>query len=84
LVDELGIMLVEVNWFEVVDGYLIGWVVGEVVDCVGKVVVLCWFVEFEGFLLSCTIVIGDGVNDFDMLDVVGLGIVFNVKLVVCQ
>lgn len=28
--------------------------------------------------------VGDGVNDIDMLGVVGLGIVFNVKLVLCE
>lgn len=79
---KLGIDYVYVNDFVVEDGKVIGEVVGQVVDGKWKVELFKQLVEKEGLDLQQVIVVGDGVNDLLMLNFVGLGIVFCVKLVV--
>lgn len=81
---ELMLDFVVFNELEIVDGIFIGWVVGLIVDWFGKVKVFWDFVSQYGVLMEQIVVVGDGVNDIDMLGVVGLGIVFNVKLVLCE
>jgi len=82
LAASLGIDFAAANELEVVDGYLTGRVVGEIVDRPGKAKALQRFADELGLPLGATIAIGDGANDLDMLNVAGLGIAFNAKPVV--
>lgn len=62
------------------DGKFIGNVIGDIVDVQYKVKILICFVQEYEILLVQIVVIGDGVNDLLMIKVVGLGIVYYVKL----
>ena len=79
IAEELGIDRVEANRLEVVDGKLTGKVLGEIVDRAGKADALRRFAAEAGLPLSCTVAIGDGANDLDMLASAGLGVAFNAK-----
>jgi phosphoserine phosphatase len=86
VVEPLGKLLdvdhIRANELEVVDGFLTGRLVGEIVDRAGKAEALIHFAQMHGIPLSRTIAIGDGANDLDMLAAAGLGIAFNAKPVV--
>lgn len=79
----LNLDYIYVNMLEVVDGKFIGKVVGGIVNVDEKcVMVECICCEI-GVELSQVIVMGDGVNDLCMMGILGLLVVFCVKLVVC-
>jgi phosphoserine phosphatase len=82
LAKDLGIDHAHANRLEVVDGYLTGRVVGEVVDRAGKAAALRRFAGEAGVPMSRTVAIGDGANDLDMLAAAGLGVAFNAKPIV--
>ncbi len=82
LVAELGIDHAAANTLDVVDGYLTGRVVGEIIDRPGKARALQRFATIAGVPLSQTVAVGDGANDLDMLALAGLGVAFNAKQVV--
>ena len=82
LAKDLGIDHAHANRLEVVDGYLTGRVVGEVVDRAGKAAALRRFAGEAGVPMSRTVAIGDGANDLDMLATAGLGVAFNAKPIV--
>ena len=80
-VEAIGIDYATANTLEVVDGFLTGRTVGEVIDRQAKARHLLSYCE----LASCTpdqaVAIGDGANDLDMLAAAGLGIAYCAKLV---
>ncbi|MCY0906488.1 phosphoserine phosphatase SerB [Arthrobacter sp. H14-L1] len=67
------------NELEIVDGVLTGRVVGAVVDRAAKATSLRQWARTEGIELSCTVAIGDGANDLDMMEAAGLSIAYNAK-----
>ena len=79
---ELGVHEVRANRLEISDGRLTGRVLGPVIDRAAKAAALREFTAAYGIDPACTIAIGDGANDLDMLSAAGLGIAFNAKPVV--
>lgn len=79
---ELGVDAVRANRLEIVDGVLTGRVLGAVVDRAAKAAALREYTAEFGVDPACTIAIGDGANDLDMLAAAGHGIAFNAKPVV--
>jgi phosphoserine phosphatase len=79
---ELGVDAVRANRLEIVDGHLTGRVLGPVVDRAAKAAALREYTATFGIDPACTIAIGDGANDLDMLAAAGHGIAFNAKPVV--
>ncbi|MBG0739617.1 phosphoserine phosphatase SerB [Paeniglutamicibacter antarcticus] len=67
------------NELEIVDGVLTGRVLGAVVDRAAKAVSLRQWARNAGIELSCTVAIGDGANDLDMMEAAGLSIAYNAK-----
>lgn len=84
LVGELGIDYVYVNEVVIDEqiGKLIGEVKGRIVGKERKRELLIEIVEKEGIVFEQVVVVGDGVNDLLMMEVVGLGVVWNVKFMV--
>jgi phosphoserine phosphatase len=82
LAADLGIHFSRANTLEIVDGFLTGEVLGEVVDRAGKARALREFAAEVGVPEAATIAIGDGANDLDMLEAAGLGIAYNARAVV--
>jgi phosphoserine phosphatase len=84
LMTELGVVYLEANRLEIVNGKLTGQLGGEVVDRAGKARALERFAHEVGVPLEQTVAVGDGANDIDMLSLAGLGIAFNAKPAVQQ
>ncbi len=82
LAEELGIHFSRANELEIIDGFLTGRIVGEVVDRAGKASALREFARMSGLTEKSVIAIGDGANDLDMLNAAGLGVAYNAKAVV--
>ncbi len=78
----LGVDAVRANRLEIVDGRLTGRVLGSVIDRAAKAAALVEYTAMYGIDPACTIAIGDGANDLDMLAAAGHGIAFNAKPVV--
>ncbi len=76
---DLGIHYSRANELEILDGYLTGGIVGDVVDRAGKADALREFAAKIGISEANTVAIGDGANDLDMLSAAGLGIAYNAK-----
>ncbi|MBC7632212.1 phosphoserine phosphatase SerB [Aeromicrobium sp.] len=76
---ELDIDYFAANRLEVVDGFLTGRILGDVVDRAGKAEALRRFATEARIPVKNTVAIGDGANDLDMLAASGLGIAFNAK-----
>ncbi len=76
---ELGLDYAFANQLEIVDGFVTGGLVGEVVDGARKAQLLEEIAGREGITLDQVIAIGDGANDLPMLGKAGLGIAFNAK-----
>ena len=79
LAHELMMDFVAANELEIIDGKLIGRVVGNVVDRPGKAKALRDFAQQVGVPMEQTVAVGDGANDIDMLAAAGLGVAFNAK-----
>ena len=79
LAAQLGVHRFRANTLEVADGVLTGRVIPPIVDRAGKAQALREFADEFGFAVSCTVAIGDGANDLDMLAAAGLGVAFNAK-----
>ena len=77
--DDLGLDYAYANELEIVDGYVTGRVIGQVVDGGRKAELLEEIAAKEGVTLDQAIAIGDGANDLPMLGKAGLGIAFNAK-----
>lgn len=80
----LGVDHVTANRLEVADGHLTGRTVGEVVDRDVKRRTLLELVDRWAVDPRCTIAVGDGANDLDMLAAAELGIALNAKPVVAE
>jgi phosphoserine phosphatase len=79
LAKELNLDYYRANQLEVIDGFLTGNVIGEIIDKPAKADALReWAIELE-ISLSQTIAVGDGANDLDMMDQAGLSVGFNAK-----
>jgi phosphoserine phosphatase len=79
---ELGVRDVRANRLEIADGVLTGRVLGPVIDRAAKAAALRELTARYGIDPACTIAIGDGANDLDMLSAAGLGVAFNAKPIV--
>ena len=79
LAEELKLDFVLANKLEVLDGYLTGNVVGEIVNRERKASALREFAAREKIDIAQTVAVGDGANDLEMLKLAGLGIAFNAK-----
>jgi phosphoserine phosphatase len=82
LAARLGIELVRANRLEVADGRLTGRVTGPVIDRAAKAATLRDYAATTGIPLERSVVIGDGANDLDMLDLAGLSVAYRAKPVV--
>ena len=82
IVDELKIDFYKANTLEVIDGKLTGKVVGAIVDRAAKAEALKDFAQRCSVDLINTVVIGDGANDLDMMQIAGISIAFNAKPIV--
>ena len=79
LAAELGLDRWVANRLAVADGVLTGRVDGPIVDAAAKrTALLAWAAEF-GVPMSCTIAVGDGANDLQMLGAAALGVAFDAK-----
>ena len=67
------------NRLEISDGRLTGRVAEPILDRNGKRAILQRLAEVRGIPLEATAAIGDGANDFAMLQVAGLGVAFRGK-----
>jgi phosphoserine phosphatase len=72
----LGLDHAHANRLEVVDGRLTGRLLGDLVDAEGKARLLRSIAAEERVPLEQVVGIGDGANDFPMLQAAGLGIAF--------
>ncbi|HFI0419716.1 TPA: phosphoserine phosphatase SerB [Streptococcus suis] len=82
LAAQLELDYVRANRLEVVDGFLTGQVLGEIVTKETKKSCLeAWATE-NGLELSQTIAMGDGANDLPMIQTAGIGVAFCAKPIV--
>ncbi|HFI0354667.1 TPA: phosphoserine phosphatase SerB [Streptococcus suis] len=82
LAEQLGLDYVRANRLEVVDGFLTGQVLGDIVTKDTKKACLeAWAAE-NGLALSQTIAMGDGANDLPMIQEAGIGVAFCAKPIV--
>lgn len=79
IAEELGLDYWIANELEIVDGFLTGKVLGDVIDRAAKEKYLREWAAAEGIDLEHTIAVGDGANDLDMLGAAGIGVAFNAK-----
>jgi len=79
IAEELGLDYWIANELEIVDGFLTGKVLGDVIDRAAKEKYLREWAAAEGIALEHTIAVGDGANDLDMLGAAGIGVAFNAK-----
>lgn len=76
---DLGVDVWRANRLAVGDDALTGVLDGPIVDAAGKAAALTEWATAYGVPLRCTIAIGDGANDLQMMRVAGLGVAFNAK-----
>lgn len=76
---ELGVDVWRANRLAIAGDALSGAVDGEIVDAAAKAAALTEWADRFGVPLRCTVAIGDGANDLQMLDRAGLGLAFNAK-----
>ena len=79
---DLDVDYAAANVLEVVDGWLTGRLLGDVVDRAGKADALRRFAADARVPMADTVAVGDGANDLDMLAAAGLGVAYNAKPVV--
>lgn len=70
------------NVLEINNGYLTGNLIGEVMDAAGKAKSLRFAAELENIPLVNVVVIGDGANDLEMMDIAGHSFAYNAKQLV--
>jgi len=82
LAESLNIDAWKANRLDVVDGFLTGHVLGEIVDAQAKKDTLeLWATQYQ-IDLNHTVAIGDGANDLLMMERAGVGIAFCAKPIV--
>jgi len=79
LQEKLDIDFFYANQLEIVDGYLTGNYIGDIVDGNKKAEYLQLLADNMGIDIGQTIAVGDGANDLQMLNLAGLGIAFHAK-----
>ncbi len=84
LQEKLEIDHVFANELDIVDGFVTGEVVGDIVDGARKALLLHQLAVEEGIDLQQVIAVGDGANDLPMLSAAGLGVAFRAKPLVKQ
>ncbi|HFI0255419.1 TPA: phosphoserine phosphatase SerB [Streptococcus suis] len=82
LATQLELDYVRANRLEVVDGFLTGQVLGEIVTKDTKKACLEAWAHENNLSLSQTIAMGDGANDLPMIQTAGVGIAFCAKPIV--
>jgi phosphoserine phosphatase len=80
LAAELNLDFARANQLEVVDGFLTGKVLGDIIDRSAKAKALLEWSNETG--LTNTVAVGDGANDLEMMATAGLGVAFNAKPIV--
>ncbi|WEG10245.1 phosphoserine phosphatase SerB [Microbacterium horticulturae] len=79
LAPRLGVDVWRANRLEVDGGVLSGRVDGTIVDAAGKAAALREWAADHDVPMSCTLAIGDGANDLQMMAAAALGLAFNAK-----
>jgi len=79
LQQRLGLSATYANQLEIIDGYLTGQVLGDIVDAERKADVVVATATSHQIPLSQTVAIGDGANDLPMLAKAALGVAFHAK-----
>ena len=82
LAEALGLDFARANELEVVDGFLTGKVIGQIIDRVAKADALLEWSKETGIDIGRTVAVGDGANDLEMMARAGLAVAFNAKPVV--
>lgn len=82
LAEQLGIDYVKANRLEIVDGFLTGKLLGDIVTKEVKELTLRQWAAENQLELSQTIAMGDGANDLPMIQTAGIGIAFCAKPIV--
>ena len=82
LAEALGLDVARANELEVVDGFLTGKVIGQIIDRVAKADALLEWSKETGIDIGRTVAVGDGANDLEMMARAGLAVAFNAKPVV--
>lgn len=82
LAESLGLDFWKANRLEVVNGFLTGRVLGDIVDAQTKADMLQEWARQTNTPMTQTVAIGDGANDLSMMNVAGLGIAFCAKPIV--
>lgn len=75
----LGVDVWRANRLEVADGLLTGRVRGDIVDAAVKAETLRGWAAEHGVPAACTVAVGDGANDLQMMAAAALGVAFNAK-----
>jgi phosphoserine phosphatase len=75
----LGLDFWRANRLAVDDGRLTGEVDGTIIDARGKADALRGWALDAGIRQACTIAVGDGANDLDMMAIAALSVAFNAK-----
>jgi phosphoserine phosphatase len=77
--ERLGLDFWRANRLEVADGTITGRVTGDIVDAAAKADALLAWAAQTGIPAECSIAVGDGANDLQMMAVAGLSVAFNAK-----
>lgn len=79
LASQLNLDYHAANELEVVDGFLTGQILGEVIDRAAKAAKLELWAKDFGISTELVAAIGDGANDLDMFEAAGLSFAYNAK-----
>jgi phosphoserine phosphatase len=80
----LGLDYAVANTFEIIDGKLTGFILGDIVDAERKAQELVKLRDELGLKADQTIAIGDGANDLKMMAVAAVGVAYHAKPIVQQ
>lgn len=78
----LALDFARANQLEVVDGFLTGKVLGDIIDRQAKADALLEWAAATSTPIEQTVAVGDGANDLSMMAAAGLGVGFNCKPIV--
>ncbi len=78
----LGLDYAVANTFEIIDGKLTGYILGDIVDAERKAQELVKLRDELGLKADQTIAIGDGANDLKMMSTAAVGVAYHAKPIV--